>query len=319
MSSPMKRSFDEASAVKFNTKYAPRIGYVPHMPARAVRVFPGLAFDPVSGKLEEKQAFARAVLDFQRENFKSWKDQDGKLGNGTWKQLKAVYADKPARRLIWNGQDHKVPARKTSEIITWEDPGGFDFHPIGGYRAPKEPGTRKIDRIVVHWGGTSPKRCFKTLSGKKISSHFGIEGTKIYQWLDLDMKGYHAGKANTGSVGIDICQQPGASWLDYLHDKRGFTDVEVIANPSSPRRGDRKVVTLHDKTAQSVRDLLEDLCFVLGIPLEVPRNEDGSYDYSCWEEDRWKAFSGILGHHHSSPGKWDTAPWWPQIFDPMFA
>jgi len=314
MSDVLTPGYDENDAISFNEAYAKSIGWYRKLPAKSFEKYPGLSEDPVSGPDYAKKTFASSVLKFQVDHFPSEQDHDGKLGNDTWSALLETYPQTGVRKYIHNGVEVIADPSRTSAIKTWRDKGGYDLHPDGDFRKPKGGAVRKLDRIVLHWGGTSARRCWRALQNRNLSSHFGVDEVVIYQWLDLNFKAWHAGKANTGSIGIDICQQPTVSFFEHYR-KRGFNDIKVVKNDSKPLRGHKEVITLHEKTAQSTRDLVVDLCELFDIPLRVPRNTDGSY---CYEVINWESFRGVVGHFHSSPGKWDPAPFWSQIFDPIF-
>ena len=87
----------------------------------------------------------------------------------------------------------------------------------------------------------------------------------VYQFLDLTHSAWHAGRINTQSVGIDICQQADARWLDYYKDA-GVYDVELIENPSS--RGPAEVVSLDPELHWAVKDFVGQLMQILHDQLD---------------------------------------------------
>ena len=133
-----------------------------------------------------------------------------------------------------------------TRVVLWTDPGGYDatstalhfgpaplgtetppdgkrrYHPgrrvdggeTGDYQVP--PGSEDlaalreaVDLFVLHYDvcGTS-QQCFKVLHDRRaLSVHFLLDadGT-IYQTLDLRERAWHAGHANTRSVGVEIAQ-----------------------------------------------------------------------------------------------------------------
>ena len=314
MTKPMNYGFNEASAIKYNAKYAVRLGWYQAIPAKAIEAYPSLALDPVEGTQEEKALFAGAVLSFQMTSYPSEEDRDGKMGSGTWELLQESFPEVRVHKRVYIHHGKQLVASsegKISRVITWKDRRGLNLHEDGGYH---KSGNRKIKNVIVHWGGISPENCRKVLANKDLSSHFGVEEERIYQWLDTRLVAYHAGKSNRDSIGIDITQQPTVKWFKHFHDKRGF-DVRKVENTTG--RGDKEVITLHTVTAQAVRELLLDLTELYEIPLEVPRNDDGSYFHGTLD-NYGRDFCGILGHHHVRPTKWDIACWWAQIFDPLF-
>ena len=115
----------------------------------------------------------------------------------------------------------------------------------GGYDLPKLKDV--VDQFVLHYdvAGTA-KNCFEVLQDKRgLSVHFmlDVDGT-IYQSLDLKERAWHATKANSRSIGIEIANIGALSRGRY---KRVF---EVVSNrrrrQDSSRRSRRgKVVAVY--------------------------------------------------------------------------
>lgn len=73
-------------------------------------------------------------------------------------------------------------------------------------------GRVKIDRIVIHWMvGTlsSTDNVFQLVGG--VSAHYGIEGTKVHQYVQESHTAFHAGDGNMNlrSIGIEHSAAPG--------------------------------------------------------------------------------------------------------------
>ena len=96
---------------------------------------------------------------------------------------------------------------------------------------------RVVDQFVIHYDvcGTS-RQCFKVLQDmRNLSVHFmlDLDGT-IYQTLDVKERAWHAGTANSRSVGVEIAnmgayspqgRNPFAQW--YAKDARGRTRITL--------------------------------------------------------------------------------------------
>ena len=102
--------------------------------------------------------------------------------------------------------------------------------------------------IVTHWDvALSANSCHRILKNKGISSHFVIDndGT-IYQMLDTNNIGWHAGnrKVNTASIGIDFSN---AYYTKYQknYENKGFRPRPVLS--------DSKV---HGRTLKSIWDII---------------------------------------------------------------
>ena len=65
---------------------------------------------------------------------------------------------------------------------------------------------RKPNMIVTHWDATtSAEKCKRVLQARKISTHFCIDNDGvIFQYLDPNDIGWHAGKVNNYSIGVEF-------------------------------------------------------------------------------------------------------------------
>jgi len=290
MSEAIESGFNLESAVKFNADHAVLRWGDAQFNNDLVEEFPGLRTYP------NTEDFARETLKLQQAIFDDTEEHDGKFGAGTWAAAQARYlhvSDEPNEYIIRGGG--KVPVECDTPLITWDEDGGLDLHRDGGWSRR----SRRPDLVVVHWGGRNAKSCRNALAGRDLSSHFGVDRGVIYQWLDCTHKAWHAGKPNTRSIGIDICQQPTVSLAGW-YESRGY-GLQTVDNPSS--RGPRQVLTLHPETAKATADLLRVLSEAYGIPLAWPSTD------KVLSRTELAAFSGIVGHHHLSKKKWDVAPW----------
>lgn len=309
MSDTIEFAFDLVAAAEFNTKVGPSIGWAGKIPPKAIETVPGLSLDYTTTE------FAEAV--YQLQGILGWSghNQDGKMGRGTWgKVLKTYdYVDEGANYIVHNGRRLPTDPERDYQLINYDQKGGFDLHPHGDFSKRKA----EITLIVLHWGSISGKALHRALRNRDISSHFGIEKDKIFQYLDIKHRAWHAGFVNAFSIGIDFCQQPTTKWFDHFR-KKGY-DVEIVDNPTD--RGDDKIVTLNPEAVLAGRQLVEDLCEMFGIPFRVPRGKDGLAEegplfHGVIDKEALKsgAFKGVVGHHHTRKTKWDIAPFWPQLF-----
>ena len=243
-----------------------------------------------------------AVFEFQRQ--KAFPLVDGKLGPQTLKRILVDYA--PISSRYWTYNIVRMACSKGLNLECYDSPNGLDLHSVG-YFSPRWFVSRKPTQIVIHWGGLDPEHLHACFSGaRKVSSHLGVGlvngKAKAYQYLNLTHKAWHAGRSNSVSLGVDICQQPNTKWLNY-YTERDYR-VEIIDNPSS--RGDKQCLSLDSRIKDQLVLALFDLCKMFSIPIERPIGDDVL--------DNPNAFKGILGHHHISSRKWDCAPWFDEIF-----
>jgi hypothetical protein len=305
-----------ASAMKYNAKSASSVGWGGNIPQAAIEKYPHL------GSPSDSQAFALAVEAFQEDTYGAGAMVDGKLGMGTWTALLKRFDQVDDCQAYWvlNNRRVNVEVESPVEIINFDQSGGLDLHKFGHFSSRKG---LKPSVIVVHWGGLDPHHCHRIFSSpdRQVSSHAGIglspEGKPtIYQYLDLNHKSWHAGFANTNSVGIDICQQPSLKWKSH-YVKKGY-NVTEMANTTG--RGDSQVLTLDPNVALAVREAVKSLCAALDIPYQFPcgkegRDYEGDFYHGVLDKDYLlNGFTGVIGHHHVVQKKWDCACWWETLF-----
>lgn len=312
MSSTVKRTVKGACG--YNAKASKSIwGNALHSVPGLLEDHPGLRHDPSSVD------FSTAVKGLQRQLFGSGASCDGMMGRGTWAQVLKCYDRVDDGANYWVMNDRRVAVDSNAVIVNYDQEGGLDLHKYGHFSSR---GGAKIQHIVVHWGGLDPHHCHRVFSNpdRKVSSHAGIgidpnDGLpKVYQYLDLNHKAWHAGPANTLSVGIDICQQPGLKWLSH-YERNGYR-VDVIDNPTD--RGPNRVLSLDPTVAEAARAAIKSLCDVLNIPMRSPRGPDGLSEtgevfHGVMGKRELGRFEGVIGHHHIVQKKWDCACWWTDI------
>lgn len=311
-----KISTSRKSACTYNAKASSSVGWGGSIPCGAIEAYPGLASDPSS------EDFALAVEAFQENMFGAGSGIDGKMGRGTWSALLKEFDFVEDGQAFWTVNDRRIPVslEEPVEIVNFDQAGGLDLHRFGHFSSRNNI---KPSFIVVHWGGLDPHHCHRIFSSpdRKVSSHAGIglspEGRPtIYQYLDLNHKSWHAGWANSYSVGIDICQQPDLKWKSH-YIKKGY-DISEKVNPTD--RGNKTVLTIEPGVALAVREAVKSLCSALDIPYQFPCGSDGkSYEGSYYhgvvdKEYLTSSFTGVIGHHHLTAKKWDCACWWEELF-----
>jgi len=197
-----------------------------------------------------------------------------------------------------------------------------------------------VDQFVIHYDvcGTS-RTCFRVLHDVRgLSVHFmlDIDGT-IYQTLDVKERAWHATKANTRSVGIEIANigaypnenaRPLQEW--YETDAAGQTRITVPARLGdggvrSPERAaeparDQPIagtingspLVMYDLTDAQYESLIR-LTAALhralpGIELDYPRGPDGRVLPRVLDDDDFRSFRGLLAHWHVQENKIDPGP-----------
>jgi len=320
MSDVYAATVDVPLAIQFNRESARCLGWYGNVPEDALKDFPDLFSNP-EGSLEEQKALVVEVLRYQQEF--GLHPEDGMLGRGTWLDIvkRFDHVDSSSDYVVFRGRRVALPraesVKPNYKLYPFDKNGGLDLHAGGDFHNWKGLRSRKIRRIVLHWGGHDAKSCSNALFNRDLSSHVGVERGSVFQWLDFGHLAWHAGYGNTDSIGIDICQQPTINFLD-LYLKRGL-DVRKVKNPA--RRpdgsvvGEKVVLSLDSRTEAAVADYVRDLCTVFDVPFILPRNDDGSLSHRIFTKAEFAEYEGVLFHSHLTATKWDIAPWGAKIFD----
>jgi hypothetical protein len=199
---------------------------------------------------------------------------------------------------------------------------------------------RVVDQFVIHFDARGTSRgCFDVLHDRRgLSVHFllDLDGT-FYQTLDLKEGAWHATKANSRSIGVEIANigafpvggpDPLARW--YGKDPDGSTRLLIPrdeppdgplfrAGTLRPARPDPVVGTIqgkelrqYDLTPQQYDALIKltaTLCTLFPqIHCDYPRDDSGRLIPRKLDDDRYRAHNGLLGHYHVQSNKVDPGP-----------
>ena len=236
-----------------------------------------------------------------------------------------AYADAAETRSHFNSRTKGLPPEEAARIDSV------------GWTLPQLQ--QRVDQVVLHYDAVGLSReCFRVLQQRKLSAHFliDLDGT-IYQTLDLRERAWHAGQANSRSIGIELANvgaydvgqsNPFGKW--YTVDQRGRSLVTIApqfgdggmrirdfnARPAQPGPitgiiHDRTLVQ-HDFTDEQYDALARLLAglhrtFPRLYPV-APRGGDARVLNRTLTEVEWARFSGVLGHYHVSPEKVDPGP-----------
>jgi len=188
-----------------------------------------------------------------------------------------VYVGRPVR--LWNetGLAFRDRPKRTETRAVW-------LHLTGGER-----------------GGDG---VFETLHDRGVSVNFCIDqdGT-IWQYCDASVATAHAGgsdvvlSANPWAVGIEICNRANAEPSHKRWPREVASDV-IRGEPF-------KATRFYPAQIQSAVALCNALCRAYGLPMDVPREVDGSIAARTLTIDELRSFRGVGGHFHNHLGKRD--------------
>lgn len=214
------------------------------------------------------------------------------------------------RQIVACGQAFDVGRR----VVLWDEAGGFDGYrghfyndrltrddePIGDWSLPRL--RRIVDQIVIHYDAVgSSARCYEVLQKRGLSTHFMIDADgAIYQTLDLRERAWHAGPANSRSVGIEIAHE-GATELPTPGGIRGVIQGKRLYQQP-----------FTDAQYAALIDLIAALRRV--FPQIAPDYPRANHLLS---PARFAEHHGLIGHYHVSRQKYDPGPAfdWRRVID----
>jgi N-acetylmuramoyl-L-alanine amidase len=197
-----------------------------------------------------------------------------------------------------------------------------------------------VDQFVIHYDacGTS-RQCFRVLHDvRDLSVHFllDLDGT-IYQTLDLKERAWHASKANSRSVGIEIANlgaygpkenNPLQEWYGRGADGRvrihiparlgdgGILSKGFIGRPARPEpvvgRIQGRDLVQYDFTPEQYRALSQLAAALTRVfpklRCDYPRDSAGRLIRQKLSDEELETYHGLLGHFHVQTDKVDPGP-----------
>jgi N-acetyl-anhydromuramyl-L-alanine amidase AmpD len=204
----------------------------------------------------------------------------------------------------------------------------------------KDPGAlaQVVDQFVLHYDvcGAS-ERCFMVLhDDRELSVQFllDVDGT-IYQTMDVRDQAWHAGLANTRSIGVEIAQigaypEEATGPLDAWYERDGLGPyvsldrlepwhIRTEGFIARPRNRELQRGLIHgteyvqyDFTPEQYDSLVKLTAALAralpGLEIDAPRDRVGKVRSDVLSAEEYDAFRGILGHFHISGNKRDPGP-----------
>jgi len=222
----------------------------------------------------------------------------------------------------------RIPSTETKDVwIEREQP--WDLPALQDY----------VDQFVLHYDSEGfSRRCFDVLQRRGLSAHFllDLDGT-IYQTLDLRERAYHAGPANSRSIGIEIANvgayglEEKNEWDDWISpDENGNPVVKIPEALSDPKlrskgfvaRPARSEIVEGEINGRALRqydftpeqyDALIKLTAAIHrifplINLDMPRDPYGRPINEKLPDEALEYYQGLIGHHHLQKIKIDPGP-----------
>ena len=246
---------------------------------------------------------------------------DGLCGPGTyrriWTDRQSHISDfEPSRpvnsylpgnkHIVHNGEFIPI---EWDKVILWDDPSGLSIKP-GRYYDNSGKEDRKPTMFVNHWDVClSAESCARILNNKGISVHFCLDndGT-IYQLLDTQHGAWHCSKyhGNKKSIGIEISN---AYYLKYQswYVNHGFGERPIQDNGWVHGKKKDPFLWFYPVQLQALKALWKAVSIGLDIPLDYPKDSDGTPCTTIHSGCEKGTFKGFCNHYNFIKTKIDCA------------
>ena len=242
------------------------------------------------------------VKDFQ--NLHEDLEADGKVGIKTYRRiLLARKIDLPEDNTVFH--NHALLVNGEFKKIDWPK---IKVHLLDKKCFRKSKRLRKPSLIVTHWDVCkSANACRKVLAKRNISTHFVIDndGT-IVQLVDTNDIAWHARGSNNNSIGIDISSAYYLKYADY-YEKKGFGKRPTVSNSRVHGVKLKPHLGYYPLQVKAYKKLIEFLTKEYPIPLEYPKQKDGSQVRGVHKPASQGKFKGVVHHYHLTRNKIDTS------------
>ena len=260
------------------------------------------------GLTEFDDELLEAIKKWQRDNDL---EDDGLCGPGTFRRIwtereQDIDDHEPViirtqQHIVHNGSFIPID---WDRVVLWSDDDGLGCAP-GTYSSYAGKPDRKPNHFVNHWDVCrSTKSMAKVIAKRGISIHFGIDsdGT-IYQLLDTQHAAWQAGgrKWNHTGIGVEICNP----YYEKYQDKNN--PRPMITNGTCHGRSMKPFMGFYPIQIKALTALWAAIHQGLGIPLEVPLDDNGDLETGVDARCEAATFDGFINHYNLTRRKIDCA------------
>tara|TARA_R110002020_G_scaffold50716_6_gene143184 strand:- start:42018 stop:42959 length:942 start_codon:yes stop_codon:yes gene_type:complete len=198
---------------------------------------------------------------------------------------------------------------KWNKVVLWDDPNGFKIK-SGNYYDNSGKEERRPNVFVNHWDVClSSESCANVLNRRGISVHFCIDndGT-IYQILDTQHGAWHASNSygNRYGIGVEISNAYYIKYQDW-YEKNGFGKRPVCTDSVVHGKKLKDHTDFYPVQIEALKALWEAVSVGIGIPLECPKNPDGTLLRGLSNDVSKGRFNGFVNHYNYTKNKIDCA------------
>jgi len=194
-------------------------------------------------------------------------------------------------------------------VVLWDEPDGLSAK-SGNYYDNSGKEDRQPSMFVNHWDVClSAETCASILNRRGISVHFCLDndGT-IYQLLDTQHGAWHCSKyhGNKKSIGIEISNAYYPKYQDW-YVKNGFGERPLMNEGVVHGKTLKPFMWFYPVQIEALKALWKAVHMGLGIPLEYPKNDNGSFCTTKHKGCEDGSFEGFTNHYNFVKTKIDCA------------
>ncbi len=255
----------------------------------------------------------RAIKKFQKQYGLA---ADGLCGPTTFRRLfteRSVNIDeyeptdvRYSNYIVYNGSFHPI---KWDKVVLWSEQGGLAAKPGSHYDYTGRP-KRQIRLFVNHWDVCLNSRdCQSILDSRGISVHFLIDndGT-IYQTLDMQHGGFHAGKdkVNRASVGVEISNAYYPQYQDW-YVRNGYGERSMVEGATVHGATLDPFMDFYPVQIEALKALWVAIHDSTAVEYQAPLDSNGNTSTKYEQSVAYGNFAGFISHYHVSKQKIDCA------------
>ena len=208
--------------------------------------------------------------------------------------------------IVYNGSFHPI---KWDKVVLWSEQGGLAAKPGSHYDYTGRP-KRQIRLFVNHWDVCLNSRdCQSILDSRGISVHFLIDndGT-IYQTLDMQHGGFHAGKdkVNRASVGVEISNAYYPQYQDW-YVRNGYGERSMVEGATVHGATLDPFMDFYPVQIEALKALWVAIHDSTAVEYKAPLDSNGNTSTVYEQSVAYGSFAGFISHYHVSKQKIDCA------------
>ena len=208
--------------------------------------------------------------------------------------------------IVYNGSFHPI---KWDKVVLWSEQGGLAAKPGSHYDYTGRP-KRQIRLFVNHWDVCLNSRdCQSILDSRGISVHFLIDndGT-IYQTLDMQHGGFHAGKdkVNRASVGVEISNAYYPQYQDW-YVRNGYGERSMVEGATVHGATLDPFMDFYPVQIEALKALWVAIHDSTAVEYQAPLDSNGNTSTKYEQSVAYGNFAGFISHYHVSKQKIDCA------------